>query len=125
MTGVCLGITRARKRAEIDLWTSAKEAREGVNVETRDYEQERVKPFCREHVEGVSWDEWVFEKVKKAKDRRWLAERDEWEEVEMCLRFMRVLICPQASSSCVPSAAVAMGISSESSLLFSFHSSKN
>lgn len=47
---------------------SAKEAREGVNVETRDYEQERVKPFCREHVEGGN--EWVFDKEKKAKDRR-------------------------------------------------------
>lgn len=46
---------------------SAKEARIGVNIETRDYEQERVKPFCREHVEGVSLDEWVFEKEKDSR----------------------------------------------------------
>ncbi len=37
----------------------------------RDYEQERVKPFCHEHTERVSWDEWVYEKRKSDEGNDW------------------------------------------------------
>lgn len=43
----------------------------------RDYEQERVKPFCHEHTERVSWDELMYEKMKVRRRKR-LTERDEW-----------------------------------------------